>query len=190
MFKLKVLLTSTREQREGIAVATWFVERARAHAKFDIEVLDLKEINLPMMDEPNHPSKRLYQHAHTLAWSKTIAEADAFVFVVPEYNFGMPPALLNAIDYLFHEWNYKAGAFVSYGGVSGGLRSVQMSKLVLTSVKIVPLPEAVTLPFFAKSIHEGVFQPGEVHDKPTITMLDELLRWTTALKTMRVSAAA
>jgi NAD(P)H-dependent FMN reductase len=185
VLKLKVLITSTREQRVGVPVANWFVDKARAHGNFDIEVLDLKAINLPMMDEPNHPMKRQYQHAHTIAWSKNIAEADAFVLVMPEYNYGMPPALLNAIDYLFHEWSYKPAGFVSYGGVSGGLRSVQMSKLVLTTVKIMPVPEAVSLPFFAKSIEDGVFNPGNVHDAPLAKMLDEVHRWATALKPMR-----
>jgi NAD(P)H-dependent FMN reductase len=186
MLKLKVVITSTREQRAGTAVASWFVDRARAHAKFDVDVLDLKEINLPLMDEPHHPNRRQYQHAHTIAWSKTVAEADAFVFVTPEYNYSMPPALLNAVDYLYHEWNYKAAGFVSYGGVSGGMRSVQMAKMVLTSVKIMPVPESVALPFVSKSIENGVFHPGEAQDKPPTIMLDELLRWATALKGMRV----
>jgi NAD(P)H-dependent FMN reductase len=185
MLKLKVVIASSREERLGVPVAHWFVEKARLHGNFDIEVLDLKAINLPMMDEPNHPMKRQYQHAHTIAWSKTIAEADAFVFVVPEYNYGMPPALLNAIDYLYHEWSYKPAGFVSYGGVSGGLRSVQMSKLVLTTVKIMPIPEAVSLPFFAKSIEDGVFDPGDSQGPPLAKMLDEVHRWATALKPMR-----
>jgi NAD(P)H-dependent FMN reductase len=185
MLKLKIIVTSTREERASTPVANWFVERARAHGKFDIEVLDLREIKLPLLDEPNHPSRRQYQHAHTIAWSKSIADGDAFVFVVPEYNFGMPPALLNAIDYLFHEWTYKPAAFVSYGGASGGIRSAQMSKMVLTSVKIMPLPESVSLPFFTKSIENGVFNPGDAPEKPLTSMLDELLRWATALKTMR-----
>ena len=98
--------------------------------------------------------KRSYQHDHTKAWSKTIAEADAFAFVMPEYNYGMPPAMLNAIDYLYFEWCYNPAGFVSYGGASGGVRSVQMAKPVLTSVKVMPIPEGVALPFFAKQIDD------------------------------------
>lgn len=186
MFKLKVLIASTRQKRVGPAIATWFVDGAKAHGKFDIETVDLKAVNLPLFDEPIHPIKRNYQHDHTKAWSKIVAAADAFVFVVPEYNYGMPPALLNAIDYLSLEWNYKPVGFVSYGGVSGGTRSVQMAKSVLTSVKMMPIPEAVSLPFFSKSMSEnGVFDPGDTQQKPLAAMLDELLRWTTAMKTMR-----
>ncbi len=185
MPKLAIIISSTREGRQGPLVADWFAERARQHGKFEVSVVDLKEVNLPLLDEPNHPMKRQYTHEHTKAWSRIVAAADAFALVVPEYNYGMPPALLNAIDYLFYEWNYKAAAFVSYGGVSGGTRSVQMSKQVLTSLKVVPLPEAVSIPFFAKLIKDGKFDPGDTQDKPLTHMLDELLRWTNALAVLR-----
>ena len=183
---LHILITSTREERGGTAVAQWFVEEAKKHGKFEIQVVDLKEVNLPLLDEPHHPVLRRYEHEHTKAWSRTIEAADAFVFVLPEYNYGMPPALLNALDYLVHEWNYKAAGFVSYGGVSGGTRSVQMTKQVLTTLKVVPLPEAVVLPYFANSLDaEKKFNPGDTQQKPVTTMLDELLRWTNALRSLR-----
>ncbi len=162
MPKLKIIVTSTREKRRGLAVASWFAERARLHGRFELELVDLKTLNLPLLDEPNHPMQQTYEHEHTKAWSGIVSAADAFVFVVPEYNYGMPPALLNALDYLYAEWNYKAAAFVSYGGISGGLRSVQMAKSVLTTLKMMPIPEGVTLPFAMKSITDsGTFEPGE-----------------------------
>jgi NAD(P)H-dependent FMN reductase len=186
MPKLHIVITSTRGQRVGPAVAKWFAERVAAHGKLEGTIVDLKEVNLPLLDEPNHPMKRQYQHAHTKAWSEIVAAADAFVFVMPEYNYAMPPALLNALDYLHFEWSYKPVGFVSYGGVSGGTRSVQMSKQVITSLKMMPLPEAVSIPFVGKLIDaSGAFQPGDTQDGPATKMLDELLRWTTALKTLR-----
>jgi len=184
--KLQILIASTREQRGGTAVAEWFLEEAKKHGKFELQVVDLKEVNLPLLDEPHHPVLRRYEHEHTKAWSRTVAAADAFVFVLPEYNYGMPPALLNALDYLVHEWNYKPAGFVSYGGVSGGTRSVQMTKQVLTTLKVVPLPEAVVFPFFTKSLGANKkFDPGEAAQKPATVMLDELLRWTGALRSLR-----
>lgn len=184
--KLDIIVTSTREQRAVTSVASWFLEQAKQHGNFEIQLVDLKEVNLPLLDEPHHPMQRRYQREHTKAWSKTVEDADAFVFVVPEYNFGMPPALLNALDYLYFEWNYKPAGFVSYGGISGGTRSVQMAKQVLTTLKVVPLPEAVTLPFFAKHVDaEKRFIADESQQKAVTTMLDELLRWTTALRTLR-----
>lgn len=186
MPRLEVVITSTRERRGGGAVAEWFVERARRHGKFDVGTVDLRELALPLLDEPNHPVKRQYEHEHTKKWSAIVAAADAFVFVVPEYNYGMPPALLNALDYLYHEWSYKPAAFVSYGGASGGMRSVQMAKQVLTTLRMMPIPEGVAIPFFAKLIGaDGKLDAGTAQDQPLANMLDELLRWTAALATLR-----
>jgi NAD(P)H-dependent FMN reductase len=184
--KLEILVTSTREQRGGLAVARWFEGFAERHGRFATELVDLQRVDLPLLDEPNHPMQRRYERAHTKAWSERVAAADAFVFVVPEYNHGMPPALLNALDFLYHEWNYKPAAFVSYGGLSGGVRSVQMAKPVLTILKMMPIPEAVAVPFYTQHVSPaGAFEPGDVLDKGATTMLDELSRWTVALKTMR-----
>ena len=186
MPRLQIVITSTRPQRAGEAIARWFVERAEAHGQFELDLVDLLAIDLPMMDEPNHPMQREYTHDHTKAWSARVASADAFVFVIPEYNYAMPPAMLNALDYLYAEWNYKAAGFVSYGGASGGMRAVQFAKQVLTSVKIMPIPEMVALPFAIKQIDaNGKFDPGEAPQGPATKMLDELARWTTALNTMR-----
>ena len=186
MPKLSVVLTSTREGRAGGAVAQWFFEKAKAHGHFEVELIDLKEVNLPAMSEPNHPMRRQYQHDHTKAWSARVAGSDAFVFVTPEYNYGMPPALLNALDYLYFEWNYKTAGFVSYGGVSAGTRSVQHAKGVLPALKLVPIPEGVAIPFFTKLIDgQGKFDPGDTQDKGVKTMLDELGKWTGALAGLR-----
>lgn len=187
MPKLYVVTVSTRDGRLGPPIADWTVERAKAHGKFDVELVDLREVNLPVFDEPEHPRFRKPVHEHTKQWAAKIAKADAFVFVTPEYNYGMPPSLLNALTYLSHEWHYKAAGFVSYGGVSGGTRSVQMAKEVMTSLKLVPIPEAVSIPFFFKMIADGKFTPGEMQDKAVGAMLDELFKWETALKSLRVA---
>ena len=160
--------------------------RARRHGAFDVELVDLAEVNLPLLDEPEHPRLRKYQHEHTKRWSERVSRADAFVFVTPEYNYGAPPSLLNALDYLVHEWAYKPVGFVSYGGVSGGTRSVQMTKLLVTALRMMPLPEAVTLPFFTRMFAaDGAFAPDETQHKTADTMLDELKRWTDAMRSLR-----
>lgn len=185
MPKLMILVASVRQGRAGLPISKWFVERATEHGGFDLDVADLKEIALPMHDEPGHPRFGKYEHAHTRAWSARVAAADAFVFVTPEYNFASPPALINALDYLYAEWAYKPVAFVSYGGLSGGTRSVQTTKLVVTSLKMVPLVEAVNIPFFSQQLKEGVFEGTEAQAKSAKTVLDELVRWTGALATLR-----
>lgn len=186
MPKLGVIVASTREGRGGLAVAQWFVEIAKRHAGFEVELIDLKAVALPMLEEPNHPRLQKYTSDSTKAWSATVAAMDAFVFVTPEYNHGSPPALVNALDHVYVEWNYKAAGFVSYGGISGGLRSVQMTKPILNTLKMVPIVESVTLPFFTKLVDDtGVFTGGESAERSAAAMLDELARWTAALRTLR-----
>jgi NAD(P)H-dependent FMN reductase len=184
---LGVILGSTRDGRACLPIADWFVAHARRHGAFEIAVLDLKTIGLPLLEEPNHPRLQRYTQEKTKAWSAAVAACDAFVLVTPEYNFSAAPALVNALDHLYVEWSYKAAAFVSYGGMSGGMRSVQMTKQILTSLKMVPLVEAVTIPFFAQSIDAdtGAFKGAEAHEKAATQMLDELARWNQALRTLR-----
>lgn len=186
MLQLQVISVSTRPGRKGPAVAKWFHESAVKHGSFDAKYTDLGEQGLPLFDEPNHPRLKQYQHEHTKAWSAKVDAADAFVFVTPEYNYSSPPSMINALDYLVQEWAYKPAAFVSYGGLAGGMRSVQMTKLVLTSFKMVPLTEAVTVPNFTQFLGEdGVFRATEQHEKSAATLLKELHRWAVALKTLR-----
>lgn len=184
--KLNVIICSTRPGRIGPSVGRWFQGAAQAHGGFEAELVDLAAFNLPVFDEPHHPRLRNYQHDHTKAWSASVEAADAFVFVTPEYNFSPPPAFVNALNYLFFEWNHKPASFVSYGGASGGLRAVQMEKLMLTSVKIMPIPEAVAIPMVGLQIDaEKVFTPTEGQAKAAPGMLDELARWAGALKPLR-----
>jgi NAD(P)H-dependent FMN reductase len=163
------------------------LEQARAHGQFAVELVDLANFALPIFDEPAHPRFGVYEHEHTKRWSATVKRADAFVFVTPEYNFSSPPVLLNALQFLYHEWTYKPVGFASYGGTSGGLRGVQMTKQVVTTFKMVPVVEAVTIPLIAGYLDKvtGAFTPDEKHPKAARAMLDELHRWAVALKTMR-----
>lgn len=182
---LGIIVASVREGRAGLPVATWFLERAKAHGGFEVELIDLQAWDLPMLNEPAHPRLQQYTHEKTKQWSAKVQATDAFAIVTPEYNYGAPPALINALNYVYREWNYKAAGFVSYGGISGGLRSVQMTKQILTTLKIVPIVEAVTIPFISKHMKEGVFQPEDAHAKSAAAMLDELVRWTGALAALR-----
>jgi NAD(P)H-dependent FMN reductase len=186
MPKLQIVIASTRPGRVGLPVGRWFEQRARAHGAFDIEVADLLELGLPFMDEPNHPRLRQYTQQHTKDWSARVDGADAFAFITPEYNYGFPAAIKNAIDFLHFEWQYKPVGFVSYGGVSAGTRSVQMLKQVVTTLKMYALPEAVSIPFVAQFIDdEGVVQANETMEQAADAMLSELLRVSEAFAVLR-----
>jgi NAD(P)H-dependent FMN reductase len=183
---LQIIIGSTRPVRVGPALGTWIHQRAVSHGAFDAELTDLAEVDLPMLDEPHHPRLRRYTRPHTLEWSATIDRADAFIWVLPEYNYGYTAPVKNAIDYLHAEWQYKPAGFVSYGGIAAGTRALQLLKPVLSAVKVVPVTEAVNVPFVQQFIgDDGTFQPTEILETAATAMLDELARWSTALATLR-----
>lgn len=166
-------------------IAAWITEAAKKHGKFEVELLDLAEINLPLMNEAAHPRLKQYQHEHTKKWSAKIDEADAFIFVTAEYDYNYPAPLRNALEYLAHEWSYKAAGIVSYGGVSAGTRAANSLKADLATFKTVTITEAVNLPFFTQYIRDDVFVASEESEKAAVMMLDELLRWTKGLKIIK-----
>jgi NAD(P)H-dependent FMN reductase len=184
--KLTIIAVSTRPTRAGFPLSQWILERATAHGGFAATLVDLREENLPLFDEPQHPRLRQYEHEHTKRWSAKIDASDAFVFVTPEYDHGAPPSLINALVYLAHEWAHKPVGFVSYGGPAGGLRAVQMVKPMMSALKMVVLLESVMAPLFAHSIDaEGVFRANEHQEAGAKLMLAELVRWTHALAPLR-----
>jgi NAD(P)H-dependent FMN reductase len=184
--KLHTIICSTRPGRIGPPIASWFHELAVVDGRFEAVLVDLAEFNLPVYDEPEHPIRQNYQHAHTKKWAASVNAADAYVFVTPEYNFGPPPSLLNALNYVYKEWNYKPAGIVSYGGVSGGMRSALVEKLTFTTLKMMPMMEAVAVQNVSSHFDDNEnFLPGEHHKNSGATLLNELYKWAQALKTMR-----
>ncbi|WP_172294143.1 NADPH-dependent FMN reductase [Pseudoruegeria sp. HB172150] len=186
--KLKIIIGSTRPGRVGPVFADWFAGLARESGKFDVTLVDLAELDLPLLDEPKHPITRDYQHPHSKRWSAIVDEADAYVFVTPEYDSFPPAALINAIQYLVHEWRRKPAGIVSYGGVSGGLRASQELRQILTTLSIMPLPQTVPVPFFPNFLDEGTVQPNDKMKEGATLLLNELAEWAEALKQMRQAA--
>jgi NAD(P)H-dependent FMN reductase len=184
-----IVIASTRPGRAGLPVGRWFADRAEAHGGFDVEVVDLAELALPFLDEPHHPKMRRYTKDHTRRWSAMVEAADAFVFVTPEYNHGMPASLKNAIDYLHAEWAHKPVGFVSYGGVSSGTRAVQMLKQVVTAVRMLPVFEGVSIPFVQQFLADGELHANDVMNDAAGQMLDELGRSEEALRPRRPQPA-
>ena len=186
---IQVIAASTRPGRRGIAVARWLQQLAEQHAGFDVELVDLAEVDLPLFDEPRHPRLQQYAHQHTKDWSATVSRADAFVFVTPEYNHSYPAALKNALDFLSMEWADKPVGLASYGGVSAGLRAATALKPVLATLRMVPVVEAVSVPFFAEHITaEDEFVPTPQIEAAGKAMLDELMRLATVLRDLRETA--
>ncbi|WBU54038.1 NADPH-dependent FMN reductase [Paracoccus sp. SCSIO 75233] len=185
--KLNVIITSTRPGRNGEPVGQWFFDHAKANpGGFDEVILsDLLDIDLPLLDEPHHPRAQQYTKDHTKRWSDLVKGSDAFVFVLPEYNYAPPPSFFNALDYLAVEWNYKPASFVTYGGITGGMRSSHGAKEILTTLKVMPLPEQVAVPMVFDHLKDGKFEAPQIVKESADTMIAELAKWATALKTLR-----
>jgi len=186
MPNLTIIVSSTRPGRAGLPISQWFTARAKDHGGFDVTVVDLADLRLPLLDEPEHPRLGRYTKEHTKEWSAIADAADAFVIVTPEYNYGYPASIKNAIDYLHREWAYKPVGFVSYGGVAAGTRAVQQLKQVVTTLRMLPVVESVNIPFYNQFIDaDGVLRPNEVMEQAAIAMLDELARTEAALRPLR-----
>ncbi|PRY36744.1 NADPH-dependent FMN reductase [Umezawaea tangerina] len=190
MSRLSIIAASTRPGRVGPVVARWVEAEAKAHNGFaEVEVLDLAEVDLPFMDEPHHPRLARYVHRHTRDWSAKVAAAEAFVFVMPEYNHGYNAELKNAIDYLHHEWRHKPVGLVSYGGVSAGTRATQMITQVVTTLGMTPIPEAVSIPFVRRFVDAGgSLVPNEGMTAAATSMLDGLVLVNQALRGLRTAS--
>jgi NAD(P)H-dependent FMN reductase len=189
MIKIAIILGSTRPGRNGEAVAKWVHEVAKKRSDAEFELVDIKDFNLPLLDEPAPPIMGQYSKPHTKRWAAKIAVFDAYVFVTPEYNHGINGALKNAIDFLFAEWNNKAAGFVSYGGASGA-RAVEHLRLVLAEVQMATVRNQVLLSMYTDFESFSVFKPGPTKEQSVNDMLDQLVAWGAALKTVRKTSSA
>src|SRR5215813_14190742 len=185
MLRIGIIIGSTRPNRNGKAVGKWAYEIARKRSDAEFELIDLKDFNLPLLDEPVPPSLGQYSHEHTKAWAAKIDSFDGFVFVTPEYNHGTSGALKNAIDFLFKEWNNKAAGFISYGS-AGGARAVEHLRLVMGELMVADVRAQVMFSLAHDFESYTAFKnPGPHHEKALNTLLDQVVSWSTALKPVR-----
>lgn len=183
---VKVIIGSTRPGRFGTKPAEWLMQLTKEHAETTFELIDLKEINLPMLDEAQPALSGHYENSHTKAWSKIIGEADGFIFVTAEYNHTAPPALLNAIDFLAAEWNFKPTAFVSYGAGAGGARAVENLRTALTMVHAFNLNDHVSfVNYWTQLNQDGNLQPTPAQTALAHTLLTNIGYWAEALQDAR-----
>ncbi|MFD4670677.1 NADPH-dependent FMN reductase [Lentzea sp. NPDC058450] len=179
--RIAVILGSTRPGRRSEEVARWVMNVAGTRGDASFDLIDLAEVNLPLLDEPVPALFGEYAHAHTREWSSVIASYDGFVFITPEYNHSFSAALKNALDYLYAEWNDKAAGFVGVGG-TGGLRAVEQLRLVLAELKVATVRTQV-------AFGRGDLQGEPEHHETLHAMLDELVAWASALRSVRAVAA-
>jgi len=188
MLNVGIILGSTRPNRNGEAVAKWVLDQTKSRKDVSYELVDIKDFDLPLLDEPIPASQGKYSQPHTRRWAEKIASFDAFVFVTPEYNHSTSGALKNAIDFLYREWNNKAAGFVSYGS-AGGARAVEALRLIMGELQIADVRAQVMFSLFTDFKNFSQFEPDPRHEAELDAMLKQLVGWGNALKTMRGDAA-
>jgi len=184
MLKIGIIIGSTRPGRNAESVARWVYEMASKRKDAEFELVDIKEYNLPLLDEPIPASMGQYMHPHTRAWAEKIKSLDAFIFVTPEYNHSIPAALKNALDFVYSEWNNKAAGFVSYGS-AGGARAVEQLRLIMGELQVADVRAQVLLSLFTDFENFSVFKPAAMHENNLNTMLNQLIDWGAALQSLR-----
>jgi NAD(P)H-dependent FMN reductase len=189
MTRIGIIIGSTRPGRRGEDVARWVYDIAARRGDADFELVDIKDFNLPHLDEPMPPSMGQYSQPHTLEWAAKIGSFDGYVFVTPEYNHSTSGALKNAIDFLYAEWNNKAAGFVSYGSV-GGTRAVEHLRLVMGELQIADVRAQVALSLYTDFENFTAFTPGPIQAEGVTVMLNQLVSWSGALQTVRAAPKA
>jgi NAD(P)H-dependent FMN reductase len=184
MIKIGIVIGSTRPGRNGEAVAKWVFANAKNRVDAQFEIVDIKDFDLPLLDEPIPPSMGQYSKPHTKAWAQKVASLDAFVFVTPEYNHAPPGALKNALDFVYAEWNNKAAGFVSYGSAYGA-RAVEQLRLIMGELQVADVRAQVLLSLYTDFENYSIFKPAPIHEAALTTMLDQLVAWGEAMKTLR-----
>ena len=194
MAVISVIVGSIRQGRFSERPARWILQCLKDRRGIDANLLDLRDSPMPFFDQPVPPAapgRPPYEHEVVKKWTAEIARSDGFVIVTPEYNYGPPAVLKNAIDWVYPEWKRKPVAFVSYGS-TGGARSVQQLRETAIELQLAPVRFSVHIPAATLWAH---FQGGDVDaglaelEASARSMIDDLLWWTAALKTARESAS-
>ncbi len=177
--KIQIILGSTRNHRVGEKVAKWLYNQVKNTPDAEIELVDLEDYPLPFYDEPVIPKmiKGDYSNKVAKKWAAKVAEADGYIVVTPEYNHGYPAVLKNALDYVYYEWNNKPIGFVSYGGISGGLRAVEQLRQVVIELEMVPIRESVSFQFVSKQFNEQGDVIDKSYDDRVAVLMKQLLWW-------------
>lgn len=193
MLKFALIIGSTRPNRFADTPAKWLIEGAEARTDFDLDVLDLRDQNLPLFEEPAPPSYTAgaYSNPHAEAWRRKIGEYDGYIATVAEYNHGPTGVMKNAFDSAFHEWNRKPIGFVGYGGV-GGVRAIEQLRGAAIELQMAPIRYEVNI---AREPFVGVLMQGKTLDdydylvQARTAMFDDLVWWGDALKQAREASS-
>lgn len=188
MLDLKVIIGSTRPGRAADRVMPWITATAQAHGEFGVDVIDLRDWDLPLFGETfatvGDPRNPTFSGPVVKQWNTKIAEGDAYLFVTPEYNHSVPAVLKNAIDSVFATFAFrtKPSACVAYsGGIAGGVRAIEHLAHIAIEAEMVPLRNNVVIPFVGEAFGEDGQPPDHYTSAAAKIVLDDLAWWGAAL---------
>jgi NAD(P)H-dependent FMN reductase len=187
MTKIAVITSSTRPSRISRGVAEWVLAKAQERLDAEVELVDIADYGLPLLDEALPAAYGQYQNEHTLTWAAKIAEFDGFIFITPEYNHSVSPALANALSFLSAEWANKAAGIVGYGSASG-VRAVEHLRGILSELQIAHVQKTGMFSLFTDFENFSAFAPSEPHAASVEPMLEQLQVWTRAMSSVRDGA--
>jgi NAD(P)H-dependent FMN reductase len=192
MLNLKIIIGSTRPGRAADLVVPWISGAAREHGAFDVEVLDLRDWQLPIFGETfatlGDPANPAFSVPRVRQWNDAIGAGDAYLFVTPEYNHSVPGGLKNAIDTVWISFGFrnKPVAFVGYsGGQSGAIRAIEHLAHIFVETESVPMRNSVVIPFVRDAFDADGQPKNPITNAAAGIMLDDLAWWTTALDKAR-----
>lgn len=188
--RIQVILGSTRQNRAGELVAQWITGLAESRSDVDVELVDLREFPLPFFEAPMSPKRELADDPRVRAWAAKVAEADGYVLVTPEYNYGYSAVLKNALDSIYYEWNDKPVGLVGYGALGGGLRAVMQLRQVVVELGLVQTHAQVIMPWVSRAFDENGQPRDEMAGRMASAMLDEVVEWAHLLRAKRQAAEA
>ena len=187
MLNIAIIPGTSRPQALNPQIVNWVEQQLASNGDVRAEVVDFGSFDLPLLDEVIPAGAKMYANDHTKAWGAKLEEFDAFIFVTPEYNHSISGSLKNALDFVATEFNHKVAGIVNYGA-DKGVRAAEHLRHILANYKLAVVRDQASFSIFT-DVADGTFAPTEVSAAPFASMVDDIVAWGEALKSVREAGA-
>ena len=187
MLNIAIIPGTSRPQALNPQIVNWVEQQLASNGDVRAEVVDFGSFDLPLLDEVIPAGAKMYANDHTKAWGAKLEEFDAFIFVTPEYNHSISGSLKNALDFVATVFNHKVAGIVNYGA-DKGVRAAEHLRHILANYKLAVVRDQASFSIFT-DVADGTFAPTEVSTAPFASMVDDIVAWGEALKSVREAGA-
>ena len=187
MLNIAIIPGTSRPQALNPQIVNWVEQQLASNDDVRAEVVDFGSFDLPLLDEVIPAGAKMYANDHTKAWGAKLEEFDALIFVTPEYNHSISGSLKNALDFVATEFNHKVAGIVNYGA-DKGVRAAEHLRHILANYKLAVVRDQASFSIFT-DVADGTFAPTEVSTAPFASMVDDIVAWGEALKSVREAGA-